>query len=472
MEFGGLGSRLLAAAVALLVIMPSTAAAADWTVGVIEGPAGTTRISPTAVNSSNVVVGIARFPGEAVDTGFRWEAGVMIKLDTAGFGYTTAKDINDAGVIVGYGVSGSKANGLTWSATQTTSAGTPTAFNLYGGTGSSDMGSNASGINSAGVIVGRAGIRWESASFAPSYNSVPASTTGGGWTEIPIPPIINGSSSQRFGGDALAINDNGVILGTGGPGADKAWLSTGGAPAPQVDVYPGAHGLNDDGHIAGRSTASANNHTARMWNGTSYEAIGGLQAKSMAHAINNSDWAVGRAGTEHNQSVLTAGNAWLWRPGEAPAALYTLAGPGWSMYSAADITNDGLIVGTGRYDGQSVGFWMAPANLAHKVSGTVYGPGGALTAGARVKAIGAGGNEVGATTTDAGGRYELTLPRANGYSISVEPDGVYAPDGLAGCNEVAGTVCKLNLVRNRTLDFYSTQIVVPTLPGPVGGGDW
>ncbi len=31
------------------------------------------------------------------------------------------------------------------------------------------------------------------------------------------------------------------------------------------------------------------------------------------------------------------------------------------------------------YGGAQVGFWMAPANLAHTVSGTVYGWGGAPT---------------------------------------------------------------------------------------------
>ncbi|HWK27066.1 MAG TPA: carboxypeptidase regulatory-like domain-containing protein [Solirubrobacter sp.] len=469
--------RRLAFAGALALLAAAAAApaapAADWTTGVIEGPEGTTRISPAAVNASNVVVGTARFPGESQDTGFRWEDGAMIKLDTAGFDRTVAKDINDAGVIVGFGISASgddaKGNGLVWQATRTGSTGTRTARNLSG-----QNGSDLSGINNEGVMVGRAGNTWESQVWGPSYNHLPAITTGGGWTAIVIPDIIEGTSIRRFGGEALDINDDGLILGTGGPGGSKAWLSTGGTPGPQLDVYPGAHGLNVHGHVAGRSTTSETNHLARVWNGSSYETVGAMQARSAANAINDSGWVVGRAGTEYYQSELTAGNAYLWRPNEAPAPLYTLAGTGWSMYSAADINDDGLIVGTGRYGGKAVGFWMAPANLAHTVSGTVYGPAGAPVAGARVTAAGAGGGEVGAATTDAAGKYSLTLPRANGYAISVEPAGGYLPDGLAGCNAIEGHVCRLNLVRNRTLDFYGVEIVVPSPPpgdgGAAGGG--
>lgn len=179
-----------------------------------------------------------------------------------------------------------------------------------------------------------------------------------------------------------------------------------------------------------------------MWDGGQYVEIGAQQPKSKATAIDDSGWAVGRAGTEDYQSVLTAGNAWLWRPDDAPAPLYTLAGTGWSMYNVADITNDGLIVGTSRYGSAQVGFWMAPANLAHAVSGTVYARGGTPAPGARVKAIGAAGTEIGAATTDAAGKYSLTLPRANGYAISVDPDGAYRPDGLAGCERSTSTASR------------------------------
>jgi hypothetical protein len=395
----------------------------------------------------------------------------MIHHDTARFVSTLATDVTDARVIVGYGSTGARSHGLVWSATKTSSTGVTTAYNLYGGTGASDFGSAVFGINNTGVMAGTAGVRWESQVFGTSYNSVPATTTGGGWSEIPIPPTTSGSSTTRYGGRAFAINDEGLILGLGGPGADRPWLSTGGAPAPQLEMLAGPHGLNGEGHVAGRTFGPATgSFTARVWNGASFDEIGAQQAKSVAYAINDADWAVGRAGADDLSSYPTAGNAWLWRPEEAASPLYLLAGTGWSMYSATDITDDGLIVGVGRYAGESVGFWMAPANLAHTVSGTVRGPDGLPAAGVRVKAVGPDGGVIGSAVTGPDGRYTLTLPRANGYSISVEPDGSYLPDAAAGCNELVGSVCKLNLARNRTIDFYAAATTVPDLPLATGGG--
>ena len=466
----GLRRGALAAALALLCLIAPDARAGTWTVGVIDGPAGTTRISPTAVNATNVVVGTARFAGDTQDTGFRWENGQMIKLDTAGFDYTVPTDINDSGVIVGHGIltaahetyTGSGANALVWTATQSTSSATMTAHNLYGAYSATDpdFGSAAWGINNQGVIAGRAGIKWESATFGTSYNHVPATSTGGAWSQIPLPDTAN----TKYGGRAIAINDKGLILGSGGPGGDRPWLSTGGLPGDQLDMIAGEHGLNDAGHVVGRTSGTSSAFTARLWNGSQFEEIGAGQPKSMANAVNGADWAVGRAGTEYYQSVLTAGNAWLWRPAEAATPLYELAGTGWSMYSAADINEDGLIVGTGRYGGQAVGFWMAPAGLAHTVGGTIRAADGSPVAGVRVTARGADGSVIGSAVTDAAGHYELTLPHGNGYAISAEP---YLPDPAAGCAALSGAVCTLNLARNRTLDFYGTAAVMPA--PPVGG---
>ncbi len=155
-----------------------------------------------------------------------------------------------------------------------------TAHNLYGGYSASDkdFGSSAAGINKLGVIAGRAGVRWESDVWGPSYNHVPATTTGGGWSEIPMPNTAN----TKYGGNAGAINDAGVILGTGGPGGDRAWLSSGGLPGPQYELLAGAHGLNNLGHIAGRTVGTTTAFTARVWDGGQYVEIGAQQPKSKA----------------------------------------------------------------------------------------------------------------------------------------------------------------------------------------------
>jgi probable HAF family extracellular repeat protein len=469
--------RVRARRAALAVAVTLTFATADahaetWTVGAIEGPPGTTRIQPKAVNSSGVVVGVARFAGDTRDSAFRWEDGVMIKLDTAGFEQTVATDINDDGVIVGYGAmpsaeagnAESSENGLVWTATQTTSSATPTAHNLYGpfGAADQDYGSSVRGINNDGKMTGRAGVRWQDL-LGPIYGHAPALTTGGAWTEIPLPH----TETTKYGGTGLAINDKGQIMGTGGPGADRPWISdNGGPPGTQLELVAGERGFNNHGHIAGRTFGGGASFTARLWDGAEYVEIGAGQPKSMANAVNDDDWAVGRAGADLGQSVLTGGNAWLWRPGQAPTPLYELAPDGWQMVNATDINNAGMIVGTGYFGGEQVGFWMAPA---YKVTGTVYGAGVLPAAGVRVKGVSAAGSLVDSATTNAQGRYELTLPQGNGYAISAEPPGAYLPDLAAGCNAVERHVCRLNLAQNRTIDFYSPIREVPRVPVPVTG---
>ncbi len=459
---------LLVIALTLLLAPISTASAGDWTVGEITGPAGTTRIIPASVNAGGVVVGTARFAGRSDDTAFRWEDGTMIELALpAGMTYSRAKDINDAGVIVGWGgmyhdCCATSYNAIVWQATAATSSFSLPDFNFYTGpfttTGAEKTyGSNASSINEKGEIAGRAGYKWEDSGVRRNY--MPATTTGGGWSRLPLPD----TQSTTYAGTTQSINENGVILGTGGPGGDRARLWNAPAPYP-IEILAGDQGLNNLNHVAG-STVSSNAHRARLWDGTGYVEIGANQPQSMANAVNDSDWAVGRAGTESYQNVLTAGDAWLWRPDEAASPLYALAGTGWSMYSAMDINEDGMIVGTGKHGGKAVGFWMAPASIAHKLSGKVYGAGGNPAAGVGLRILNAAQQQVAAPVTGADGSYEVTLPRAS-YAITALPDGSYLPDGLAGCT-IVGSTCQLSLARNRTVDFYGTAIVVPVLPPAV-----
>jgi hypothetical protein len=119
-----------------------------------------------------------------------------------------------------------------------------------------------------------------------------------------------------------------------------------------------------------------------------------------------------------------------------------------------------MIVGSGKRGGVEMGFWMAPASIAHQLSGTVYGPGGAPLAGARLRITNAAGNELAAPTTGTDGKYSATLNRGGPYDITALPEGSYLPDGLAGCT-IVGAACRLNLGKNRTVDFYATAIVVP-----------
>jgi uncharacterized membrane protein len=471
------------AATCLALAWAVPASAEDWTVGEIAGPAGTTRVQPAAVNANAEVVGNARFQGRDEDTAFWWRDGTMIELPAPGNAERwRAYDINDNGLIVGFtldedtGESVPAVNGITWTVEEGVGVYQLTAYNLGGADdGGFREGSAAFGVNNAGQVVGRANYGWEDEKWGFRDVNVPAVGNGAGWTRLALPDIATDTESVTYGGRAFQINEGGAILGFGGPGGDRARVWSGGGTGTELALFAGEQGLNDLGHVVGRTDdiAETSNHKAKLWNGSGYEVIGEGQSKSMAHGVNNADWAVGRAGTDHYQPVLSAGNAWLWRPGVAPTPLYLLAPSGWSMYSAADINDDGMVVGTGKHGSEAVGFWMAPHGIAHELSGTVYGPEGAPVAGVRVR-IADGGGEVAAPTTDADGRYEETLLRGS-YEITVLPDGDYLPDGLAGC-EIVGSTCGLGLSRNRTVDFYGVRIEVPVLPPPdgadaSGGGD-
>ena len=97
---------------------------------------------------------------------------------------------------------------------------------------------------------------------------MPATTSGGGWTRLPLPDTAN----TTYAGATKSINENGVILGTGGGGGDRARLWNAAAPYP-IEILAGEQGLNNLNHVAG-STVSSSAHRARLWDGTQYVEIG------------------------------------------------------------------------------------------------------------------------------------------------------------------------------------------------------
>jgi len=476
--------RTLLLAVVALGGSASAAQAGDWTVGEITGPPGTTRVEPTAVNASGVVVGQARFPGKTIETAFRWEDGVMIELAVpGGMSFTRASDINDAGTIVGYVGAEQPCctaqytiNGAIWTATKMTSGVSLTPYTMYGaGFATSgpdkDRGSSLLGINGDGQVVGRAAFSWVSPFHNPNQDlSYTVFPTVGTFSRLPLPDTLNAETGGAvYGGTAYKVNNRGDIMGIAGPGYSRVWHG-GGGTGTRYDVVASRQGFNDDAHIAGMTgilsgSGTEQDHRAQLWNGTEYIRIGADQPQSVANAVNNSDWAVGRAGVFYGVLPRTAGNAFLWRPDDAPTPLYALAPTGWSMANANDINDDGMIVGSGKHGNVEVGYWMAPASIAHQLGGTVYGPTGSPVAGAQLRITNAAGNELATPVTGADGTYRVTLNRGGPYDITVLPDGAYRPDGLAGCT-IVGAACRLNLGKNRTVDFYGTDIVVPDLPDP------
>ncbi|MDO8211104.1 hypothetical protein [Conexibacter sp. CPCC 206217] len=465
-----IAALVAAAAVALSFAAAPAALAGDWTVAEISGPAGTRWIQPNAVNAHGVVVGKAYFPGRADMTAFRWEDGTMIELATGGATRSEAYDVNDAGVIVG----NAGDNGAVWTATRDRSALSLTAHNISG-----RYGSYAFGINERGQIAGSAGDTGTiPAPWDDDYdNRFPALTSGGGWSRLPMPDVITDRMAQIIGGDAVQINENGLIMVGGANMSGRPRLSSGGVASATYDLVAGNQGFNDLGHMAGRTTADPNSNpfSARIWNGAGYVDVGAAQPRSRANAINNLDWVVGRAGTEDWQAEYRqVGNAWLWRPDAPPTPLLELGPTGWSYANALDVNDDGVIVGVGKHGSKEVGFMLSPASIAHRLSGTIWGTDGAPVAGAQLRIVNAAGQDVAPTVVSgADGRYETTLLRGD-YQVSLPPLGAYAPDAGAGCTLIAVFTCGLGLRQNRVVDFYAVP-GIPPIPGPgprsPGGGD-
>ncbi len=461
---------LLTLALVLLCVPASPALAGDWTVAEITGPAGTVDILPMAVNADGVVVGTARFSGRSDRTAFVWKDGTMSELALGGATSSNAYDVNDRGTIVGYTYDGRDTTGAIWNAT--TGALTPMAFNISG-----TYGSAAYAINEAGTISGNAGdiTNYEFNGPRQADNRYPALSNGGGWSRIPMPDIFTRDFVQIRGGYGTQINEDGMVLVANSPNAaGLTRISYGGGLAtdPTLDIIPGTQGLNDLGQIAGRGPGSTSGpFTARVWSAaTGYVEIGAAQALSRANAINNLGWVVGRVGTQDYQAEWRQlGNAWLWRlDGGTPEPLAVLGPTGWSYANPMDVNDDGVIVGVGAHGGRAMGFMMTPSGLAHRLSGTVYGPAGAPAAGAQVRIVNPAGAQVATPVTGADGRYEATLPRGD-YKVTVQPDGAYRPDALAGCRAIVGATCELGLVRNRVVDFHGIGVVVPR-PGDDGRG--
>jgi probable HAF family extracellular repeat protein len=449
---------------ALLCLPAAPALAGDWTVAEIAGPAGAADILPMAVNAGGVVVGTARFSGRADRTAFVWQNGTMSELALGGATTSAAYDVNDRGVIVGFTSGGGEQTGATWSAA--TGALSSMAFNISG-----RYGSAAYAINEAGTISGYAGdvTYYDFNGRGEADFQYPALSGGGGWSRIPMPDIVTDRSVQIRGGYATQINESGMTLVANSPNhSGNTRISYGGGLAtdPTLELVPGNQGLNDLGQVAGRGPGSTSGpFTARVWSSaTGYVEVGAAQELSRANAINNLGWVVGRVGTQDYQlDTRQLGNAWLWRlDGGDSTPLATLGPAGWSYANAMDVNDDGVIVGVGAHGGRAMGFMMTPSGLAHRLSGTVYGPAGAPAGGVQVRIVNPAGAQVAAPVTGADGRYEVTLGRGD---YDVTPVGAYRADALAGCREIVGSTCKLGLVRNRVVDFYGTDVRVPG-PGP------
>lgn len=255
------------------------------------------------------------------------EAYAFTLLGTLGGTISTAKDINNAGQVIGSswttGNSGSFAT--LWSDT-TTSSPSPSIL-----AGSSSV---VNAINSSGQIAGNTVVHFDSWNW--------------GWRAS----VWNGSELTTLGvlpgtvhSDAWAINSSGQIAGRSiiDPfnGSYHATVWTGTVPT-DLGADSGAYAINDSGQVAG-SREFGNQFVgyglrATLWNGTVATDLGTLGGtRSAARAINNLGVVAGYSSLAGDLTY----HATLW-DGIVSTDLGTLGG---ANSFANDINNMGSVVG-------------------------------------------------------------------------------------------------------------------------------
>jgi uncharacterized membrane protein len=242
---------------------------------------GSIEFEALAINNAGQVVGNALMPNAtgANYTAVVWNNGTpTLLLGPAPQPYTNtgANAINDAGTVVGYAYQDGvlAINAIEWNGVVPTVLSTEPGCTTYG--------SEATAINKDGIVVG-----WNE---CPSY----VATVWNGIT----PTLLSG-------GEALAINDTGLIVGgRGQAGGATVWIK---GVATSLLPLPGAvskaTAVNNHGVIVGTAYPSPTNadeslFAAVLWNSTSASAqdlndlIGTAEAKkyilTQAVAINDS----------------------------------------------------------------------------------------------------------------------------------------------------------------------------------------
>jgi probable HAF family extracellular repeat protein len=335
----------------IILFAGSKAEAAEYAITDL-GTLGGASSGAAALNNEGLVAGSSQIPSSAMH-GFLWEDGVMEGLGTpGGFLVSYASGLNDSGLIVG------STNGEfqseyaymyqdgAWS---------------YLGTlpGPALMYSSARDVNNAGQIVGysftlgpgsdsRAWI-WEDGVMADLGAPTGQRNSAGGINEL---GQVVGSMDfpEPDAGRRAFLWDDGVFTDLGTlPG----------------DTASSASDINDLGQVCGGSSHPVPPYftaqTACMWDGKAVIDLGSLPgyAVSTATAINNQGKVVGwvRTGLSGGSTA-----AFIWEDGVMQNLNDLVAAEaGWELRSAADTNDAGQIVGWGEApNGQSHAFLLTP----------------------------------------------------------------------------------------------------------------
>jgi probable HAF family extracellular repeat protein len=318
------------ACLAIMVALGSMGRAVAQTSYVVEdlgALAGDTSSVAWGINARGDVVGWSM--GQAGTRAFVYtDAGGMVALpDPPNRPRTVARDINDAGVIVGSANMGGTDLGhaVLWSGGSVQDLGTL-------GTG---FFSEAWGVNNLGQVVG-----WSYTNGGNGLTGVHGFlySQGGGLVDL---------TPESDTGSALDINDAGQVTGyktaLGGYHAFR-WQ---GGTFVDLGVLPGfafsfGWAINASGQVAGSSTSASGNSErfVRSTDEGGLQDLGGVGEHNVAWGINASGQVVGARGQSQSRAVRYTDAAGL-------RDLSTLIDPslGWVLLSATDVNDAEQIVG-------------------------------------------------------------------------------------------------------------------------------
>lgn len=295
-------ARVLGVLFALSLVTGAAGAAPRFTLT----PLGTWSSIPQAINNSGVTAGSYSPYGYEPHAWINGRPGLGT---LPGGAMSTAYDINDSGIVVGYSETFTDDyQNITNHAFRYDSVNGMTSLGALAG-----QTSIATAINNAGVIVG-------SGTTDPNdfFGSHRALTFGAGG-----PQLIAGLPADRVS-YADGINNRGQIVG-------RYQASAQGAPAMQMHAF-----VLDNGELQDLGTFGGPN--------------------SMANAINERGWVVGRSDTVASTPWGHIEHAFLYRDG-AMIDLATLGGFGANALSSAnDVNNRGQVVGRVQNGGDVRGF--------------------------------------------------------------------------------------------------------------------
>jgi probable HAF family extracellular repeat protein len=347
---------------ALLFIRLSGAAVAAppvYTVEDLSPLPGTVEARGNAVNAGGAVVGQAKAIGSFFQA-VLWPSGSGVPTDIAGLigeSASVANGINDAGhftAIAGFATPGQSVGGTAhfWNGATLVDIG-----KLAAGTPQSMVSSLGNAVNNLDQVVGRA---WASAADTGNFHAF--SWQGGVLTDL-------GTFGTCGDSEALDVNDNGQIVGSGSagclpnlalvwPSAGAAAMSINGilAAAGITENVTRATGINDAGVVLAQRTLSSKGRCVVFTPGPlpSLVDIGylGVDAQFLTTCqpgkINN-----------YGDVVATQSGATSIPLLYADGVLYDLntlldasSAVTWQLVSATDINDAGTIVGEGRINGE------------------------------------------------------------------------------------------------------------------------